>query len=519
MARRGWVLGAAAAVVGVVGAVVAAVALTSPSPDAPSPAEATAVAARVGESLRTGRVVPDTFDKPDAAAQLTALRRGMAPLVPEVVVSDVMADEAAGTGSAVVEQRWIIHTGKAAWSVTTTVPLARTADGWRARWGPWIVEPSLGEGDWLRATRLSAQRGEIVGAHETRLVFRQAVQRVVLDVGTDRAAALASATQAAAILEIAPEPLLARVRAASDSTGIEIATLRTLDPGQRARIAPLAALPGVTSTYAERMLALTPTFARPLLGTVGPATADAIAASDGEVRDGDQVGLTGLQHSQDRVLRGSTGFVVQRVEAGGAVSELFRVAPLAGANVRVAIDADLQERADAAVADAVGSGGSGGSGPADESVAVVVLRIADGHVLAAASAGGGGRSIATIGRFAIGPAAAGLADAVGPLRWGTDGDLGVAAFLGEVSGQAWASPLGLAQAAASVTAGEAVIPVVVVEGVPARPALSAGQLAALASGVDRADADPHWAVVRSGETVVVAYRASGDADALARAAR
>lgn len=509
--------------VGVLAAVVAAIALTSIPPDAPSLAEATAVAARVGESLRTGRVVPDTFDKPDAAAQLTALRRGMSPLLPEVVVSDVMADEAAGTGSAVVEQRWIIHAGKAAWSVTTTVPLARTPDGWRARWGPWIVEPSLGEGDWLRAVRLSAQRGEIVGAGETRLVFRQAVQRVVLDVGTDRAAALASAAQAAAILEIAPEPLMARVRAASDSTGIEIATLRTLDPGQRARIAPLTALPGVTSTYAERMLALTPTFARPLLGTVGPATADAIAASDGEVRDGDQVGLTGLQHSQDRALRGSTGFVVQRVEVGGAVLELFRVAPLAGVNVRVAIDADVQERADAAVADAAGGSGSdgsgsGGSGSVDESAAVVVLRIADGHVLAAASAGGNGRSIATIGRFAIGPAAAGLADAVGPLRWGTDGDLGVAAFLGEVSEQAWASPLGLAQAAASVTAGEAVIPVVVVEGVPARPALSEGQLAALASGVDRADADPHWAIVRSGETVVVAYRATGDADALARAA-
>lgn len=341
--RRWWVVAAVVALV----ASVAGGLLLRPAP--PTDDGPTRTAARVGESLRTGRVVPDTFDAPDADAQLAALRAGMGTLLPEVVVSDVVADAAVGTGSAVLDQRWTIHQGKPAWSYRTTVPLLRTADGWRALWSPGVVHAGLGPGDTLRATRLAVPRGEVVGAGEVRLVFRQSVQRVLIDLTvTDRATALASARRAAEILGIEAEPVVARVRAASDTAAIEVTTLRTLDVDQRTALAQVQALPGVTTRLAERMLAISPTFARPFLGVVGAATADAVAASDGAVRDGDQVGLSGLQAAQDRTLRGVTGFVVQRVGSGGA-SELFRVEGVRGTNVRVSLDQARQERADAAV--------------------------------------------------------------------------------------------------------------------------------------------------------------------------
>lgn len=492
-------------VVGVVAlAAVALLVLGRPGPGVPE--EATRVAARVGESLRTGRAAPDTFDVADADAQLVAARRGLGTLLPEVVVRNVVADAAAGTGSAVLDQRWVIHEGKPAWVYTTTVPLRVTAAGWRALWSPSVVHTSLSPGDRLRATRLAADRGEVIGAGGTRLVHRQAVQRVFVDLArVDRATAVASARQAAQVLGIDPAPLVDRVLAAPEGVAVEVATLRTLDVDQRTQLERVQALPGVGSHLTERMLALSPTFARPFLGTVGAATADAIAAAGGDVREGDQVGLSGLQAAQDRTLRGTTGFVVQRVDAGERVTELFRVEPVAGASVTLALDAAAQERADRAVLDAPGA------------TAVVVLRPADGHVLAAASNGADGVSIATQGRFPLGATPAGLASAVAPLRWGTSGQLGVPAFLGEAGTEAWASALGLAQAAASQAAGETVIPVLVAAGRPARPSLSDADRAALAALVAQADARPEWAVLRAGDLTVVAYAPDGDPDALARA--
>lgn len=485
-----WLAGALALILAIVG-----IALTFPHPPDDQPARA---AALVGESLRTGRVAPGAFDAADADVQLGLLRKGMGTLLPEVVVTDVAASDD-GTGTAALQQTWTIHQGKPAWVYRSTVALRRTSSGWVGVWSPEVVHPSLRAGDQLRATRLAARRGEVIGAGDIRLVFRQSVNRVVVDLSlVDRVTAVASARKVAEILSMNPEPLVKRVEAAAASASVEVGTLRTLDPGQRSALEAVQALPGVGTYFTERMLALSPGFARPFLGAVGPATADAIAASEGAVREGDLVGLSGLQAAQDRTLRGATGFVVQRLAPEGA-SELFRVEPLAGTSVRVALDQAQQERADAAVAAASGA------------ASVVVLRPSDGYVLAVASAGGDGVSLATQGRFALGPVPDGVPDAVAPLRWGTSGDLGVPVFLGETSSEAWASPLGLAEAAASAATGQAVIPVLVRDGEPARPALSTAQREALAALVAQADARAEWAVRVTGDLVVVAQGEAADA--------
>ena len=61
-------------------------------------------------------------------------------------------------------------------------------------------------------------------------------------------------------------------------------------------------------------LAPTRAFGQPLLGTVGEATAEVVEASDGAVRPGDPVGLSGLQARYDEQLRGTPGVEVLAVD-------------------------------------------------------------------------------------------------------------------------------------------------------------------------------------------------------------
>jgi hypothetical protein len=83
-----------------------------------------------------------------------------------------------------------------------------------------------------------------------------------------------------------------------------------------------AAHPGVVFREEVRQLAPTTAFARALLGSVGPATAEVVEASKGRVRADQVVGLSGLQKRYDEQLGGTPGIVVESVDAAG---ELVKV--------------------------------------------------------------------------------------------------------------------------------------------------------------------------------------------------
>lgn len=469
--------------------------------------EASALALRVERVLESGDALPDTFhlDEESVQTQLDSILRGLRPLRPDVTVNQVLATSE-GRGSIAYTLTWTIHAGKPVWTTSTSVPLRLTEAGWRAEWSPTALHRSLRDGDWLRAARLAPQRGEVIGADDRRLVFRHAVQRVGIDLTlVDRATARESARRMADSLDIAPDPFVARVDAATDSAFVEAAVLRVGDPGQRALTDAVRDLPGFRAVLDEQMRALTPTFARPLLGTVGEATAEIVDRSGGEVRAGDVVGLSGLHAAQDSTLRGVTGFVVEVIDPDGTVSEeLFRVDAIPGRAVHLALDADVQLRADAAVASVA------------EPSAVVVLRPSDGHVLAAASGpGGAGASTATRARLDLGPAPPGLSFAVAPLAWGEDAEFGVPVFLGELSDAVSASPVGVAGAAASAAAGVAVVPRILTDGPsPTRLPLSDADVAALRSLVTAADDRPGWEIRTDADLIVVAFCDGCDADAL-----
>ena len=69
---------------------------------------------------------------------------------------------------------------------------------------------------------------------------------------------------------------------------------------------------------AQLPLAPTRTFAAPILGTVGPPTAEMVKKSHGTLSAADQVGLSGLQARYDDQLGGTSGLRVDLVDKDGA---------------------------------------------------------------------------------------------------------------------------------------------------------------------------------------------------------
>lgn len=456
-------------------------------------------ATRAAQALRAGEDAADAFS---SAAPIEVIYSGMDGLRPEVTVGESLVDERGERGSVQLGYRWRIRVEQPDWTYTTPLTLLRKPGGdWLAEWSPRVVNLDLEEGDWLSVRSVPAQRGEILGADEERLVYRHAVVRVGLDLANvDRDMALESAPRLANELAIDPGRYLERVESAGARAFVEAQVLRIEDPAHRSAIAGVEKIPGVRLINDERMLAVDPTFARPLLGIVGEATAEVIERSGGEVRPGDVVGLSGFQALRDQDLRGVPGYVVESRPNRGV---LARAEPKRGRPITVSLDLERQLRAESRVA------------RFGDPCAVVLLRIADGHILAAASGRGGqGFSTATLAQVPV-PAPEGGETTAAALGWGTAPAIGTPAFLGELSGtQAVVSPLGVAVAAASAASEEVVSPVFEVKGTPpARPAFAVSDRT-VSAWLDEVSNQPEWWLEVAEGLVAVGYVEGGDAATL-----
>ena len=137
----------------------------------------------------------------------------------------------------------------------------------------------------------------------------------------------------------------------------------------------LNAIPG--TEFGERELPLAPTrdFARVLLGTVGPATEEQIAESDGAVDIDDQIGQGGLQAAFEEQLAGTPErSVVIRNAAGEPVETLQTVEGEPGEALETTLDLKVQGAAEKAL-NAVGDGSAG----------LVAVEPATGDILAVAN--------------------------------------------------------------------------------------------------------------------------------------
>jgi cell division protein FtsI/penicillin-binding protein 2 len=242
------------------------------------------------------------------------------------------------------------------WTYGATLQLRESDDAWQVVAAPTVVHPELATGQHLQLTRSLPERAAITDGNGAPLFTETDVVNVGVDKGkvTDLpalAAGLAAATGVSA------EEITKDVDAAPAGQFVPVITLRR--PDFEAIRAQVFDLPGAVFPASTRLLAPSSRFGQALLGRVGDATADVLAATAGDdgqpvYAAGDQLGLSGLQLAYQQQLAGTPGFSVSvtaiDTSIGDAGRQIAAVAPVAGTPVQTTLLPAVQNAADAAVA-------------------------------------------------------------------------------------------------------------------------------------------------------------------------
>jgi cell division protein FtsI/penicillin-binding protein 2 len=350
--------------------------------------EATDLAAALSAG-RPDRVTYDGATGAQARELWTRAVQGLGKSTPKVTVGDVSGTDR--TADATLTYVWELAGSSKPWTYRTKARLTKRADAWVVSLSPTLVSPELGSGNRLERVDTPADRGDILGPRGVRLVTERPVARFGIDRSTISAARAPAAARALAEeLGIDAKPYVARVRAAGPKAFVEALVLREADARAALR-AGATAIKGVTIVRGTLPLAPTREFARPVLGTVGPVTAEIVKESKGAYGPGDEAGLSGLEARYDEQLRGAPGVRVDVVDRSGARRQLFEVDPVAGRPLLTTVERRLQLAAESALSDVR---------PAS---ALVAIRPSTGDLLAVASGPGSkGYSTATVGHYAPG---------------------------------------------------------------------------------------------------------------------
>ena len=291
-----------------------------------------------------------------AGAALVANRAGLdgARLAAETLELSENGDRA----TARVRMRWNVP-GIGPWGYDTRVPLRKVDGEWKVRWRVTVVHPKLRDTERLGTTRELPRRAPIRDRSGQAIVQMRPVKRVgavVGEVGDPRA----TATGLARVLGVDAGPILSQLRGGGPQQFVEAIMLREQD--YAALQAELSTVPDVTTLDGTAPLAPTREFARALLGTVAPATAEQLEQLGTFYAPGDQVGQWGLQARFERRLAGTPDRrIVMRNAEGVAFETLFERDGRVGRAVRTTLDRRVQLAAERALA-----------GRADEAALVAV---------------------------------------------------------------------------------------------------------------------------------------------------
>ncbi|MCW4465050.1 penicillin-binding transpeptidase domain-containing protein [Glutamicibacter sp. MNS18] len=364
------------------------------SPDPQPAAEALAVA--LGSADFSGVPLADA-QSPEVAEVVQEAFRRMGQIPRTHTLASIAADETdqdVPTATAVIHTVWDIDDTDEdlAYETSAVFEFDGETEQWQLRFDPQLLAPQLSEGGYLAARHTTAERGEIHGADGQVLVTNRPVVRVGLDKShLEPDLWEGSARALAELVGIDADAYAERVAAAGQKAWVEAIVLRD-DADREIGNDRIATIAGATVQQDELPLAPTRGFARPLLGTVGQATAEIIEKSEGSIQAGEQVGLSGLQATYNSTLAGTPGTTITRNSATHEVQdELFSSSPVPGTDLELTLDRELQELADTLVADA--------QAPA----ALVAIRPSDGSVLAVASGPeSSGYNTALLGQYAPG---------------------------------------------------------------------------------------------------------------------
>lgn len=380
---------AALAVGSLVLAGVTACSSAPPRPDDTAAALAAGIAAGDLTGVELAGATPT-----EATAQLTAALAGLEPLRPTVQVGALALAKDGATATAALDFAWDLDQGDTDWTYSTTAHLDLVEDVWQANWSSYLLAPDLVAGETLSLRRVVSvtTRAPVLGAGgaalvELRDVARLGIDKTTFDLALDPTGQDVAAREVAVLLGLDPEAYAARVAAAGAKAFVEGLVVRTEDPG--VDLTAFNAVAGALVLPDRLPLAPTRLFARAILGTAGPATAEIIDASEGRVQAGDIVGLSGLQRQYDAQLAGRPGVTVVATSADGANRrDAFTLAGTPGEPLVTTLDPAIQDAAEAVLA---------GVGPAS---AIVAIRPSTGEVLAAANGvGSEGLPTATLGTY------------------------------------------------------------------------------------------------------------------------
>jgi cell division protein FtsI/penicillin-binding protein 2 len=303
-----------------------------------------------------------------AAAALRANRVGLDGARLHAEPLDVAEDGEEATAG--VTLSWEVP-GFGPWRYRTRVPLRKDGDEWQVRWTPTLVHPKLDPGTRLGTTRSFAERAPILDRSGGAIVRDRPVVRVgavVSEVSDPQA----TAAGLARVLDVDRRPILRQLRRGGPQQFVEAIVLREDD--YAALRGALAEVPDVTSIDGAAPLAPTREFARALLGTVAPVTAEQLERLGRGYAAGDQVGQWGLQARFERRLAGTpTRGIVVRTSEGNPIETLVERAGRDGRPLRTTLDPRVQAAAETALGDR-----------ADEA-ALVAVEPSSGDLLAVAN--------------------------------------------------------------------------------------------------------------------------------------
>lgn len=376
-----------------IGACLTGLALTAGLVGCGGGADATPAAEAMAGALASGTFdgVPLANATPsevgDAVEEMT---RGMAEASRTVKLVDIDRTGDDDTREATFEVSWTLTEAGDEWTYSTTALLSLTGEKWLVEWTPAALHPQLVDGSGLALRTWQAERGDILGAGGTPIVTERPVYRIGVDKPhLDPAVADRSARDLATLVGVDPDGFADRVEASGPQAFVEAITFRGDDA--QSLLPHVDLIAGARAIPATMPLAPTREFARPILGAVGEASAESIDNSDGRIRAGDLVGLSGLQEQYDEQLSGQRGITVEVRPAEGDAEVVFERDAVPGRPVTTTFDVDLQLLAESVLADV---------GPAS---ALVAIEPSTGNVLAAASGpGGDGYPTATLGQYAPG---------------------------------------------------------------------------------------------------------------------
>ncbi len=367
-------------------------ACSSPVPD-PEPA-----AQSVAEALQTfdfSSVPLKNADPATVSEDLAQAFESLGDLKHSTTVESVQTseDEDSPTATASFKTVWDVDDTEDDWEYTTTTKLVydQEAEAWQVDYDQAELT-GLEPGNQVAVRTEASQRGQIRSTDKQALVKDRPVVRLGIDkTRLEDGEAGDSAKKLAKLADIDASAYVARVKGAGDQAFVEAITLRD-NKKRKVTDARIEAIPGGRAITGSEPLALTRSFARPILGTVGQATAEIVKESEGKTKADDIVGLSGLQAQYNDRLAGAAGLTVASYDSSGQqVDELFDRAPKDGKNLAVTLDSAQQKLAEKLLTQV------------DPTSALVAIRPSDGSILAAASGPADqGLNTAMLGKYAPG---------------------------------------------------------------------------------------------------------------------